>query len=99
MGLTSAMFTGLSGLNTNQFRIDTVGDNIANVNTTAFKENRANFEDQMYLTMSGGTAPGSPLGGTNPMQIGLGSTLGSVQRNFTPGSVETTGIPTDMAIE
>lgn len=99
MGLTSAMFTGLTGLNSNQFRIDTSGDNIANVNTTAFKGSRANFENQMSITMSNGSAPGEVLGGTNPLQIGMGSALGSVQKNFTGGSVETTGIPTDMAIE
>ncbi len=99
MGLTSAMFTGLSGLNTNQFRIDTVGDNIANVNTTAFKASRANFENQLALTLGEGTAPGDVLGGTNPTQIGRGSALASVQRNFVSGTVETTGVPTDMAIE
>ncbi|MBI4579287.1 MAG: flagellar hook-basal body complex protein [Planctomycetes bacterium] len=99
MGLTSAMFTGLTGLNSNQFRIDTVGDNIANINTTAFKASRANFENQLSLTLSNGTAPGDVLGGTNPLQIGLGSALGSVQRSFTPGAIETTGVPTDMAIE
>jgi len=99
MGLTSAMFTGLSGLNANQFRIDTIGDNIANVNTTAFKGSRANFENQFCLSLSDGTAPGATTGGTNPEQIGQGSLLASVQRSFLPGSIETTGVPTDMAIE
>jgi flagellar hook protein FlgE len=99
MGLTSAMFTGLTGLNSNQITIDTVGDNIANVNTTSFKGSRANFEAQLANTISNGTAPGTTSGGTNPTQVGMGSGLSSVQRNFTPGSVETTGVPTDMAIE
>jgi len=56
MGLTSAMFTGLTGLNSNQITIDTVGDNIANMNTTAFKGKRASFENQFSLTLSAGTA-------------------------------------------
>lgn len=99
MGLTSAMFTGLSGLNSNQLRIDVVGDNIANVNTTAFKGNRATFQNQFAITLSGGTAPGPTTGGTNPSQVGRGSILGGVQRNFGAGSLETTGVPTDMAIE
>ncbi|HOA72553.1 MAG TPA: flagellar hook-basal body complex protein [Phycisphaerae bacterium] len=99
MGLTSAMYTGLTGLNTNQFRIDTSGDNIANVNTTAFKSSRANFENLMSKTVSNGTAPSDRSGGTNPLQIGMGSALSSVQRNFSNGSIEPTGIPTDMAIE
>lgn len=99
MGLTSAMFTGLTGLNSNQFRIDTAGDNIANVNTTAFKSSRANFENQLSMTVSNGTAPNDTSGGTNPIQIGRGSALASVQRNFLGGTVEPTGVPTDMAIE
>jgi len=99
MGLTSAMFTGLTGLNSNQITIDTVGDNIANMNTTAFKGKRASFENQFSLTLSAGTAPGDTTGGTNPMQIGLGSAVSSIQRNFSAGAIETTGVPTDMAIE
>jgi flagellar hook protein FlgE len=99
MGLTSAMFTGLSGLNANQLRIDTVGDNIANVNTTAFKENRASFQNQFAITLNGGTQPGATSGGTNPSQVGRGTILGSIQRNFLGGPLETTGVPTDMAIQ
>jgi flagellar hook protein FlgE len=99
MGLTSAMFTGLTGLNANQLIIDTAGDNIANVNTTAFKSNRATFENQFAITIAGGTPPNETSGGTNPSQVGRGTALGSIQRNFEEGALETTGIPTDMAIE
>ena len=99
MGLTSALFTGLTGLNSNQFRIDVIGDNIANVNTTGFKAGRTSFQTQFAQTISGGSAPGQPNGGTNPMQIGLGSVLGAIQRGFTPGSIETTGVRTDVAVE
>jgi len=99
MSLTSAMFTGLTGLYANQFIIDTSGDNIANLNTTAFKGNRATFENQFVHTLSGGTPPGTTTGGTNPRQIGKGVALAAIQRNFTPGAVETTGVPTDLAIE
>ncbi len=53
MGLTTAMYTGLTGLNSNQFRIDTIGHNVANVNTTAFKGSRANFQTQFSLTLLG----------------------------------------------
>ena len=99
MGLTSALFTGLSGLNSNQYRIQVIGDNIANINTTGFKGTRASFQTQFAQTISGGSVPGQAEGGTNPTQIGLGSVLGSVQRSFLPGSIETTGILTDVAIE
>ena len=99
MGLTSALYTGLSGLNANQARIDTIGNNIANVNTTAYKSSRSLFQTQFSHTLSFGTAPSDVTGGVNPMQVGLGVVLGSIQRDFTPGSLETTGIASDLAIE
>lgn len=99
MGLTSALFTGLSGLNANQFRIDVIGDNIANINTTAFKGARAMFQTQFSRVLSAGSAPGPGQGGTNPIQVGLGSIVGQVQRTFGQGSLETTGVATDLAIE
>lgn len=99
MALTTAMFTGLTGMNSNQFKIDTIGDNVANVNTTAFKASRATFENQFAITLSNGTGPSDFSGGTNPMQVGLGSQPSSVQRNFGTGALETTGVPTDLAVE
>jgi flagellar hook protein FlgE len=99
MGLTSAMYTGLSGLNANQFRIDTIGNNISNVNTTAFKGSRASFQNQFSVMLSAGSGPGATNGGTNPSQVGMGTSVGSIQRNLQAGSLETTGVPTDMAIE
>ncbi len=99
MGLTSALYTGLSGLNSSQFRLDVIGDNISNINTTAFKGSRTLFQSQFARTLSGGSRPTTFQGGTNPMQVGLGSGVGSIQRFFTAGSVETTGVQSDLAIE
>lgn len=99
MGLTSAMYTGLTGMNVNQSRIDTIGNNLANVNTTAFKNSRTLFQTQFSRTLSLGTAPSNTSGGTNPMQFGLGALVGSTQRNFGVGAVETTGVASDLAIE
>lgn len=99
MGLTSALFTGLSGLNSSQFRLDVIGDNIANINTTGFKGSRTLFQTQFARTLSAGTKPSGSQGGTNPNQIGLGSTVGAIQRFFTAGSIETTGVANDLAIE
>jgi flagellar hook protein FlgE len=98
MGLTTAMYTGLTGINANQTRINTIGNNIANVNTTAFKGSRTLFQSQLAQTLSLGTAPSDVSGGTNPIQIGLGVDLGTTQRDFTPGSLETTGIASDLAL-
>lgn len=99
MGLTTATYTGLSGLNVNQTRIETIGHNIANVNTHAFKGSRTLFQTQFAQTLSMGTPPSDTSGGTNPMQIGLGALVGATQRMSTPGSLETTGIPSDLAVD
>ncbi len=99
MGLTTAMYTGLTGLNVNQTRVETIGNNIANVNTHAFKSSRTLFQTQFYRTMSLGTAPGDTSGGTNPMQVGLGALVATTQRTISPGSVETTGLNGDMAVD
>jgi flagellar hook protein FlgE len=99
MGLTSALFTGLSGLNTNQFRIDTIGDNIANANTTGFKGSRSMFQTQFAQVVTLGTPPSANQGGSNGIEVGLGSMVGATQRNMQQGSTETTGLATDMAID
>jgi flagellar hook protein FlgE len=92
------MLVGFTGIKSNQFAIDTIGDNVANVNTTAFKNQRALFETMLYRTLAHGTAPDENQGGTNPVQIGYGSKLAAIQRNFSQGSLERTGMPSDLAI-
>jgi len=99
MGLTSAMLVGLTGIKSNQYTIDTVGDNVANVNTTAFKNQRALFETNFYRTIAEGTAPNDLQGGTNPRQIGFGSSLAAIQRNFEQGSIQGTGVKSDVAVD
>jgi len=99
MALTSTLFTGLSGLDVNQTRLNVVGNNIANVNTTAFKSSRALFKPQFYVTDSGGSPPGGDFGGTNPSQRGLGAVVASIEKDFSPGAIEPTGRGTDMAID
>jgi flagellar hook protein FlgE len=99
MGLTTAMYTGLTGLNVNQTRIETIGNNLANVNTTAFKGSRTLFQTQVSQLLSAGNAPNANSGGVNPTQVGLGALVGGTQKVFTPGSIETTGVPSDLAID
>src|SRR3982751_3685456 len=99
MALTSALYTGLSGLDVNQTRLNVVGNNIANVNTVAFKSSRALFKPQFYVTDAAGSPPSSEFGGTNPSQRGLGASVATIQKDFTTGSIESTGKPTDMAID
>src|ERR1700738_4167005 len=99
MALTSTLFTGMSGLDVNQTRLNVVGNNIANVNTVAFKSSRALFKPQFYVTDEAGSPATADFGGTNPNQRGLGAVVGAIQKNFNNGAIETTGHATDMAIE
>ncbi len=99
MASMSAMFTGLSGLSSNSQRLDVIGNNIANVNSTAFKSSRIHFAPTFSRNFSLGTMPGATTGGTNPTQIGLGTTISGTQRSFANGAINPTGIATDLAIE
>jgi flagellar hook protein FlgE len=99
MASTTAFFTGLSGLAANARNLDVIGNNIANVNTTAFKSSRLMFSTQISRTLNAGSPPGTNTGGTNPSQIGLGVQIAGTQRNFAPGSISTTGDPRDLAID
>ena len=99
MGLTSSLYAGLSGLKSNEFRMDVIGDNIANVNTYGFKSSSVNFQNQFLSTFSFGSAAEGTHGGTNPMQVGTGSAVGAVSRNFSGGAPETTGKNTDLAVQ
>lgn len=98
MSLSSAMIVGYTGIQSNSVGVDTVGDNLANLNTTAFKSQRTTFETLLYRTISEGEGPSGTSGGTLPRQIGSGSTVASIQRNFAQGSVDTTGVPSDVAV-
>ncbi|HET6247694.1 MAG TPA: flagellar hook protein FlgE [Tepidisphaeraceae bacterium] len=97
--LTGALFAGLSGLSVNTTQMDVVGNNIANANTTAFKSSRALFAPQFYITDQAGTPPSATSGGTDPSQYGLGATVAGIEQNFTPGTIQSTGVPTDMALD
>ena len=98
MGLTSTLFTALSGLNVNQLELDVTGNNIANVNTVGFKASTVSFESQFSQTFSFGSGPTTDSGGQNPTQIGLGTVSGPTQRDMSAGQFETTNTPTDLAI-
>jgi flagellar hook protein FlgE len=94
-----SLFTGVSGLRNHQFRMDVIGNNIANVNTVAFKSGRVTFKEGFAQLLQGASRPPGDQGGTNPIQVGLGSLIGSVDVLFSQGNIETTGINTDVAIQ
>lgn len=99
MGLGSALSTAVSGLNVNQHAIDIIGNNLANVNTTAFKSSRDEFVNNFYNTISVGSSPGGSASGVNPVQIGQGASTGSVSVNFQPGAPTQTGLASDLYIQ
>lgn len=93
-----SLFSGVSGLKNHQTRMDVIGNNIANVNTTGYKSSRVTFTDTLQQTLSGASAPTDNVGGTNPKQIGLGSAVGSIDMIMTDGSVQSTGKNTDLCL-
>ncbi len=99
MGLQTSLFQALSGLTSSSTGISVSGNNIANVNTTAFKSSRAAFETQISQTLKNGSLPSANLGGSNPAQVGLGVRLSTISRNFNDGALQPTGVNTDLAIE
>jgi flagellar hook protein FlgE len=94
-----SMFSGVTGLRNHQVKMDVIGNNIANVNTVGFKKGRATFQDALSQTMRGASSPQGNRGGTNPMQVGLGMTIATIDTIHSPTSVEATGNITDLAVE
>jgi flagellar hook protein FlgE len=98
--MANALLTGVDGLKVHQQMLDVVGNNLANLNTTGFKEQRARFSDLVYETLSQATSSTSQkVGGTNPLQVGLGVKLAAIDTDLSQGSLEATNGDFDMAIE
>ena len=93
-----SLFSGVSGLKSHQTRMDVIGNNIANVNTTGFKSSRTTFADTLSQTMSAASAPEDNVGGTNAKQVGLGTGVASIDLLFTDGTAQSTGKNTDLAL-
>jgi flagellar hook protein FlgE len=93
-----SLFSGVSGLQNHQTRMDVIGNNIANINTTGFKRNRVNFQDILYQQLQGAARPTDDLGGVNPKEVGLGMSIASIDTIHLQGSLQSTGVQTDLAI-
>lgn len=94
-----SLYSGVSGLQNHQTRMDVIGNNISNVNTNGFKRGRVNFQDMISQQMSGAAKPTDELGGVNPKEVGLGMTVASIDNIFTQGNLQSTGVSTDLAIQ
>jgi flagellar basal-body rod protein FlgG len=92
--------TSASGMKAQQVMVDTIANNLANVNTTGFKRSRVSFEDVLYETLEGARTVNPPDSQTiAPVQIGKGVRLAAIMRLHTQGAPEQTGRPLDLAIE
>ncbi len=96
--MSQALFTSMTGLNVAQQAINVVSNNVANINTTAYKSADARFATLFSNTLTAGNAPTATAGGTNPKQIGLGVKLEAITRNFNTGSFLSTDMPGDSMI-
>ncbi len=95
----SAIFTGVNGLLVQQRKLDVVANNIANVNTTGYRGSRVLFQDLFSQTLNGGSAPVGNFGGSNPQQVGLGVEIASIDVDHQQGSLTSTGVSSDLAVQ
>ena len=94
-----SLFAGVSGLRNHQVQLDVIGNNIANVNTKGFKAARINFQENLSQAISVGARPNSNRGGVNPLYVGIGMSIGSIDKIFSQGDFERTGSRLDLAIQ
>ncbi len=94
-----SLWSGVSGLRTHQLEMDVIGNNIANVNTTAYKSQATGFQDILYQTTKDGFAATDNTGSTNVTQVGLGARMGSIMTNIAKqGSAVVTDNTMDLMI-
>lgn len=97
--MANALITGVSGLNSHQRMLEVIGNNLANLNTTAFKSRRTLFADMLYETVRSASGGANGQGGVNPAQVGSGSQVARIDLQFAQGNFETTGGQLDFALE
>ncbi len=97
--MLQALLAGVASVKAQQTRMNVIGNNLANVNTTSYKSARVTFQDMISQTIQGATRPSSANGGTNPLQYGLGVAVGSTDVNNEQGSLGATNRPSDLALQ
>ena len=96
--MSQALHTASTGINAGQQQINVIANNVANINTTAYKSANMTFETLYSRNLSYGSAATKDGGGTNPKQIGLGVKIGGITRDFTNGDFVSTGRDMDLMI-
>jgi len=93
------MYAAISGLEAHQTMLDVVANNLANADTSGYKAQRTTFVDELSEMIAAANGPNGNLGGSGPTQVGLGVQLGSIDNVMTAGSLQSTGNPTDVAVQ
>ncbi len=96
---SSSLVSGISGLKSAQVALNVIGDNLANLNTSGFKASRISFANELTTTLRPAQAPAGGIGGINPLQVGSGVRVSSIDRDFAQGNLSPTGRPLDLAIQ
>jgi flagellar hook protein FlgE len=97
--MMSGMYAAISGLDAHQTMLDVTANNLANVDTVGYKAQTTVFSDELSQLIQSGTGPNGYSAGTNPLQVGLGVQVGSIDNNMAAGGVQSTGNATDVAIQ
>jgi len=97
--MSFALSAGVTGLQAHQKMLDIAGNNLANVNTTAFKASRITFSELLCETIKKASQPTTNVGGTNPQQMGSGVGIAGISPNMAQGNLVNTGNPLDLAVE
>jgi len=97
--MSFALSAGVTGLQAHQKMLDVAGNNLANVNTTAFKASRITFSELLSETIKKASQPTANVGGTNPQQMGSGVAVAGISPNMAQGNIVNTGNPLDLALE
>lgn len=97
--MTGAMYAAIGGLKTHMSSLNVIGNNIANVNTNAYKSQRMTFQESMYITSRAGSNGTASQGGNNPSQVGYGASVGSIDLNMSPGTFSPTGFDLDCMLD
>ena len=97
--MLDSIYIGITGVRSNQTRLNVISNNVANINTTAYKKGRVNFADVMNKTLKAGSGARGQVAATNPMQSGLGVEVSSIDTILRQGTLQSTGVETDLGIE
>jgi flagellar hook protein FlgE len=93
------MYAAISGLEAHQTMLDVTANNLANVDTVGYKAQRTEFADELSQVIAAAAGPNGNIAGLNPQEVGLGVTVGSIDNLMNTGSLQSTGNPTDVAIQ